>query len=123
MSISVQASFFVLRLPTISDSTEFKFVEYKIPSLLLGLFAAPVFGLGAQLSQSSEHGASVIDIYTIFDENNLSMRDLLQYLLHPHHFPICLENYKNLYRLAQNYQILSLIAEIIAFMKKNIEVP
>lgn len=122
MSVSMHPSYFILRLPIKSGSPEIKVVDYEISKLLLDLFAVPAFGHDAIHSLLPYSGSLNVEMITVFDEDDQSMRDLLQYLLHPQHFPICLENYKNLYRLAQKFQVLSLLAQLLEFMNKSPEV-
>lgn len=109
-----------LCVPIQSSTGDLKFLEYEISSLLLDLFATPAFGTHCHRQDKHMNDVKTTRI-TLVDETDQSIKDLLQYLLHPYHFPITLGNYSNLLRLAMKYQIVSLVEELIVFMNEQRE--
>lgn len=111
---ATQSSVFILRLPVASQSKTVKTIDYYLSTLLLDL-----------LSLASDPEAHTRDVLingtstqtvTLFKETDQSMKDVLQYLQFPYHFPISQTNYVNLLRLAMKYQIVTLVEELIVYM-------
>lgn len=111
------SSTFILRLPVHTQSNAVKTVDYHLSTLLLDLLSLTA-DPDAHSRDSLINGTPVQTI-TLLKETDQSMKDLLQYLLFPYHFPINQSNYSNLLRLATKYQIVTLVEELIVFMNAS----
>lgn len=110
----IQSSVFILRLPVQSQSSTIKIVEHRLSVLLLDLLA--IDADPDVLTREVEIDGTRTTTYTLLKETDQSVKDLLQYLMYPYHFPINNNNYTNLLRLALKFQAMTLVEELIVYM-------